>query len=105
MNNKLIKTSKIGVYYKILQDKDKAFFFTYKDVNDNNKKKWVKVGNYSDGIREINAFNLRAEQISKMKHGEDITVIANKKKIEMSRLIHTKRLHSFLTSPPSMRIA
>jgi len=83
MNNKLIKTSKIGVYYKILQDKDKAFFFTYKDINENNKKKWVKVGNYSDGIREINAFNLRAEQISKMKHGQDITVIANKKKTEI----------------------
>jgi len=82
-DNKLIKSSKTGVYYKILQDKDKAFFFTYKDKNDNNKKKWVKVGNYSDGIREINAFNLRAEQLSKMKHGEDITVIANKKKTEI----------------------
>ena len=83
MNNKLIKTSKTGVYYKILQDKEKAFFFTYKDINDNNKKKWVKVGNYSDGIREINAFNLRAEQLSKTKHGKDITVIANKKKTEI----------------------
>ncbi len=83
-DNKLIKSSKTGVYYKILHDKDKAFFFTYKDINDNNKKKWIKVGNYSDGIREINAFNLRAEQISKMKHGGDITVIANKKKTKIT---------------------
>jgi len=83
MSNKLIKTSKTGVYYKVLQNKDKAFFFTYKDINDNNKKKWKKVGNYSDGIREINAFNLRAEQLSMMKHGKDITVIANKKKIKI----------------------
>jgi len=76
----MIKTSKTGVYYKVLQSGDKVFYFTYKDTNDNNKKKWVKVGSYKDGIREINAFNLRAEQISKMKHGKDITVIANKKK-------------------------
>jgi integrase len=77
----MIKTNKTGVYYNLLEDKDKVFYFTYNDVNDNKKKKWVKVGKYSDGIREINAFNLRAEQISKMKHGKDITVIANKKKV------------------------
>jgi len=80
----MIKTSKIGVYYKILQNGDKTFYFTYKDINDNNKKKWVKVGSYKDGIREINAFNLRAEQISKMKHGQDITIISNKKKIKIT---------------------
>jgi len=79
----MIKTSKTGVYYKVLQNGDKVFYFTYKDINDNNKKKWIKVGSYKDGIREINAFNLRAEQISKMKHGKDITVIANKKKKEI----------------------
>ena len=79
----MIKTKKTGVYYNPLEDNDKVFYFTYNDINDNKKKKWVKVGNYSDGIREINAFNLRAEQISKMKHGKDITVIANKKKKEI----------------------
>lgn len=79
----MIKTKKTGVYYNTLENEDKVFYFTYNDINDNKKKKWVKVGKYSDGIREINAFNLRAEQISKMKHGEDITVIANKKKKEI----------------------
>lgn len=79
----MIKTKKTGVYYNSLNDNDKVFYFTYNDINDNKKKKWVKVGKYSDGIREINAFNLRAEQISKMKHGKDITVIANKKKTEI----------------------
>lgn len=79
----MIKTSKTGVYYNILEDDDKVFYFTYNDINDNKKKKWVKVGKFSDGIREINAFNLRAEQISKMKHGKDITIIANKKKKEI----------------------
>lgn len=76
----MIKTTKTGVYYNLLEDGDKVFYFTYNDIADNKKKKWVKVGKYSDGIREINAFNLRAEQISKMQHGEDITVIAIKKK-------------------------
>ncbi|WP_297483674.1 site-specific integrase [Sulfurimonas sp.] len=79
----MIKTKKTGVYYNPLEDNDKVFYFTYNDINDNKKKKWVKVGKYSDGIREVNAFNLRAEQISKMKHGKDITVIANKKKKEI----------------------
>jgi len=79
----MIKTKKTGVYYNTLEDGDKVFYFTYNDINDNKKKKWVKVGKYSDGIREINAFNLRAEQLSKMQHGEDITVIATKKKKEI----------------------
>ena len=79
----MIKTKRTGVYYNPLEDNDKVFYFTYNDINDNKKKKWVKVGKYSDGIREVNAFNLRAEQISKMKHGKDITVIANKKKKEI----------------------
>lgn len=79
----MIKTKKTGVYYNTLEDGDKVFYFTYNDISDNKKKKWVKVGKYSDGIREINAFNLRAEQLSKMQHGEDITVIATKKKKEI----------------------
>ncbi len=79
----MTKTKKTGVYYNTLANGDKAFYFTYNDINDGNKKKWVKVGKYSDGIREINAFNQRAEQISKMKHGEDITIVAQKKKKEI----------------------
>ncbi|MDP3301960.1 MAG: site-specific integrase [Sulfuricurvum sp.] len=79
----MVKTAKTGVYYNLLEDGDKVFYFSYNDINDNKKKKWVKVGKYSDGIREINAFNLRAEQLSKMLHGEDITVIATKKKKEI----------------------
>ena len=54
----MIKTKRTGVYYNTLEDGDKAFYFTYNDINDSKKKKWVNVGKYSDGIREINAFNL-----------------------------------------------
>ena len=80
----MIKTNKTGVYYNLLENGEKVFYFTYNDINDNKKKKWVKVGKYSDGIREINAFNLRAEQLSMMKHGTDITAIANKKKVNIT---------------------
>lgn len=79
----MIKTKKTGVYYNETEAKDKVYYFTYNDINDNKKKKWVKVGKYSEGIREINAFNLRNEQISKMKHGKDISAIATKKKKEL----------------------
>ncbi len=82
----MTKTKKTGVYYNETENKDKVYYFTYNDINDNNKKKWVKVGKHSEGIREINAFNFRNEQISKMKHGEDITVIATKKKKELITL-------------------
>ena len=82
----MIKSKKhTGVYYNLLEDGDKSYYFNYKDLNDvtekgNPKLKWVSVGKHSEGIREINAHNLRNEQISKMKHGKDITVIATKKK-------------------------
>lgn len=83
----MVKSKKhTGVYYNLLEDEDKVYYFNYKDKNDSNKLKWVKVGKHSEGIREINAFNLRNEQISKMKHGEDITVIATKKKKELLTL-------------------
>jgi integrase len=84
----MIKTKKTGVYYNEIENKDKVYYFTYNDINDNKKKKWVKVGKYSEGIREINAFNLRNEQISKMKHGKDITVINTKKKKDIITLNH-----------------
>lgn len=80
----MIKTKKIGVYFNELENGDKVYYFNYKDKNDNNKLKWVKVGKYSEGIREINAVNLRNEQLSEMKHGKDITVIANKKKVNIT---------------------
>ncbi len=84
----MIKTSKTGVYYNLLENKDKVFYFTFKDTNDltekgNPKLKWVKVGKYSEGIREANAVDKRNEQLAKMKHGKDIRAVANKKKKEI----------------------
>ncbi|QNM88951.1 tyrosine-type recombinase/integrase [Aliarcobacter cryaerophilus] len=78
---KMIKTSNIGVYFRecLTNDKkDKTFYFTFKDIA-TNKKVWVKVGKYSEGIRENATVTLRNEAISKNRHGEDITVQAKKK--------------------------
>ena len=85
----MIKTKKTGVYYNVLENNDKVFYFNYKDTNDltekgNAKLKWVKVGKYSEGIREANAVEKRAEQLTKMKHGKDIRAVANKKKIKIT---------------------
>lgn len=71
-----------GVYYNELSKGDKAFYFTYRKP-DERKMLWVKVGKYSEGMRENIAFTLRSEQLSKIKHGEDITVVAKKKKKEV----------------------
>lgn len=79
----MIKSKKyIGVYYNELSKGDKAFYFTYRKP-DERKMIWVKVGKYSEGMRENTAFMLRSEQLSKIKHGEDITVVSNKKKKEI----------------------
>ena len=83
----MIKTSKTGVYYNSLENGDKVFYFTYKDINDLDKnskpkKKWIKVGSFSEGIREQYALNLRNEQINKMKFGEDNPLVSKKKKKE-----------------------
>ena len=75
-----------GVYYNELENKEKVFYFNYRDKNDNNKLKWVKVGKESDGYSQDITKTLRDEQLSKMNHGEDITKVANKKKKELITL-------------------
>lgn len=83
----MIKSKKYtGVYYNLLEDGDKVFYFNYKDKNDNNKLKWVKVGKESDKYTQDITKTLRDEQLSKMNHGEDITKVANKKKKELITL-------------------
>ncbi len=70
-----------GVYYYKLANGDRTFYFSYKNRNDR-KMNWVKVGKYSEGMRENIAFKLRSEQLSKILHGDDINAVANKKKIK-----------------------
>mgnify|MGYP003531119173 FL=1 len=83
----MVKSQKYsGVYYNQLENKDKVFYFNYKDKNDNNKLKWVKVGKESDGYSQDITKTLRDEQLSQMNHGKDITKVANKKKKELITL-------------------
>ena len=83
----MIKSKKYtGVYYNELENKDKVYYFNYKDKNDNNKLKWLKVGKESEGYTQDITKTLRDEQLSKMNHGEDITKVANKKKKELITL-------------------
>lgn len=63
---KRIKSKKyVGVYYRDLEDRDRVFEFTYKDLE--GKKKWIKVGLASHNINEAYANRKRVETVNKMK--------------------------------------
>ena len=68
-NNKLIKSKKYsGVYYKdtIL---DRMYYIAYKNSNGNYSK--YKVGCKSSGITEVYCYNLRNEELNKIKLGHN----------------------------------
>jgi len=76
---KRIKTSKIGIYYNLLLNGDKVYYITYKDII-NSKKVWIKIGKYSEGIRENYCVQKRNEILTKQRLGEEPPLIVNKKK-------------------------
>ena len=41
----MIKTKKTGVYFNVIEDKDKVYYFTYNDINDNKKRSGWKLEN------------------------------------------------------------
>jgi hypothetical protein len=64
--SKRIKSKKYtGVYYRELMNGDRAFEFTYKDMQ--GKKKWLKVGLQSENINKVFANRKRIETINKIK--------------------------------------
>jgi len=78
-----IKSKKYnGVYYSELQNKDKSFYITYKDLD--GKKIWQKIGMYSEGIREDYCNAKRNEAVNIIKNGEITPHILKKKKIEIT---------------------
>lgn len=84
MSNKIKSNMYTGVYYTILQsnirntkDKDKSFYITYKDFR--GKKVWLKIGLYSNGIREAYCNEKRNEILNKQKLGENPQVVKNKR--------------------------
>ncbi|MFK2822532.1 tyrosine-type recombinase/integrase [Arcobacter sp. YIC-80] len=73
-----IKSKKYtGVYHRILKNKDKCYYITYKDLE--GKKIWLKVGRHSEGIREPYCYQKRNEIVSQIKTGDEQTVIINRR--------------------------
>ena len=79
---KRIKSKKqTGVYYRELENGDRVFEFTYKDIN--GVKKWVKVGLASQKINEAYANRKRIETISKIKlDGDEPDFIKKRKAVK-----------------------
>jgi integrase len=64
-----IKTKFTGVYYNLLQDNDRAYYVTYKNAD--NKKVWLKIGKYSEGVREAYCNQKRIEILNLQRLGEE----------------------------------
>ncbi|NOQ31701.1 MAG: hypothetical protein GQ570_11320 [Helicobacteraceae bacterium] len=77
---KRIKSKKYtGIYYRELEDGDRVFEFTYKDLE--GKKKWIKVGLKSHNINEAFANRKRIKTISKIKLDGDEPDFIKKRKL------------------------
>lgn len=79
--NKRIKTNLIGVYYRetITNNKpDKIYYITFK--NEHKKMVELKIGKFTEGIREAYCYEKRNEILIKQRNGEEPPLIANKKK-------------------------
>jgi integrase len=80
-SNKRIKTNLTGVYYRetITNNKsDKVYYITFK--NEQNKMVELKIGKFTEGIREAYCNQKRNEIITKQRNGEEPPIIAQKKK-------------------------
>ena len=79
---KRIKSKKYtGVYYRELENGDRVFEFTYKDLE--GKKKWIKVGLSSHNINESFANRKRIETINKLKlDGDEPDFIKKRKAVK-----------------------
>ena len=79
---KRIKSKKYtGVYYRELEDGDRVFEFTYKNLE--GKKKWIKVGLASHNINESFANRKRIETINKLKiDGDEPDFIKKRKAVK-----------------------
>ena len=79
---KRIKSKKYtGVYYRELEDGDRVFEFTYKNLE--GKKKWIKVGLSSHNINESFANRKRIETINKLKlDGDEPDFIKKRKAVK-----------------------
>ena len=64
----MVKSKKYpGVYHKLLSNKDKSYYITYKHAG---KKIWQKIGLHSEGVREAYCARKRGEITAKIRLGE-----------------------------------
>ena len=78
------KSSKFsGVYIDELQDGDKSYYITFKGAD--GKKVWMKIGKYSEGIREQFCNVKRNEIITKIRLGEAVKLKHAKKRQNHNR--------------------
>lgn len=82
-----IKTRFTGIYYRTSSTNgkaDKTYYITYKD--ENNKTKELKIGKYSEGIREAYCNQKRNEIITKQRLGEEPPTVTKHKKRDKLKL-------------------
>jgi len=70
----------MGVYYRVKQDGDTTYYFTYRDVN---KTVFQKVGTKTEGVTEQYVFQKRNETIIELRNGEIPQIQRNSKKHEV----------------------
>ena len=77
-----IKTKYTGIYYRDSKTNgkaDKTYYITYKD--NTNKMVELKIGKFSEGVREAYCNAKRNEVVTKIRLGEELPTVANKRKI------------------------
>jgi len=102
-NYSRIKTKYNGVFYRetITHNKtDKTYYIRYNDTN--GKKVELKIGKFSEGIRELYCYNKRNEIITKMRLGETVQLGKTKKNIvSISKLANDYFEYRIMHSPKS----
>ena len=77
-----IKTKYTGIYYRNSKTNgktDKTYYITYKD--ETNKMVELKIGKFSEGVREAYCNAKRNEVVTKIRLGEELPTVANKQRI------------------------
>lgn len=83
-----IKTKFTGIYYRTSSTNgkaDKTYYIIYKDKN--NKTKELKIGKYSEGVREAYCNQIRNEIITKQRLGIEPPSVAKRKKVSTDNTI------------------
>ena len=87
MNKRIRSKKDAGVYYRDMLNGDRAYDFTYKDLE--GKKRWINVGKMSDNFSEVDAYRKRLETVSKIKLDGDEPNFIKKKRLVNKLILNT----------------